>query len=173
VSKVRTHQLAAVSIWLAGLVVLLVWGRSMAVDSDAVRLDREKFQGEWCASLVQVGPTLKLEGDSAANCRAEFDGKKVVFHHLVDDIDASGTVYLEKSGTTNRVDFKLDAGWIIGVYEWDGDNLKIAMNAFATPERLGVPTRPRPRLARPGEGHHYYEFHRSRAKDEAGPKPIR
>jgi hypothetical protein len=157
--NVRYHRIAAVTILLAGVVVLLAWGRSMAIDSDEIRVDRDKLQGKWVATFVQTEDNLKLEGDSAGVCQAEFDGKNVIFHHLINGIDARGTVYLEKP---NRVDFRLDAGWIIGIYEFDGETLKLSLNPFASTERLGVPTRPRPRQLKPGETHHFYVFRRAR-----------
>jgi uncharacterized protein (TIGR03067 family) len=157
----RSHQFAAVSLLLAGVVVLLGWGRSMGVESGAILEDRDRLQGAWVATVVKAGESRKLEGASAAACRAEFDGKSVVFQNMIDRAEARGTAYLEKQAGMNRVDFRLDAGWLIGVYEFDGETLKLAINTLAPPERLGVPTRPRPRQVKPGEGQLYYEFRRA------------
>jgi uncharacterized protein (TIGR03067 family) len=159
-TKVRYHQLAAVSILLAGVVVLLGWGRSMGVEAGAIKEDRDRFQGTWVATLVQAGGTRQLEGAEASECRAEFVGKNVVFHNIIDEAETRGTAYLEKHDGAGWIDIKLDAGWSIGVYEFDGEKLKIVLNTLAPPERLGVPTRPRPRQVKAGAGHLYYEFRR-------------
>ncbi len=160
--SLRNHRIAAVSIVAAEIVVLLAWGRSMGNDSADVRATRDKLQGAWVAELVQVGDHRKAEGDAAARCRVEFDGKSVAFRGLIDDIDARGTYYIEPSSHPDWVDFKLDAGWIVGIYAVEGDTLRVSMNAFAMPERLGVPTQYRPRKLKPNEGHHYYVFRRAR-----------
>jgi uncharacterized protein (TIGR03067 family) len=158
--SVRNHRIAAVSILAAGVVVLFAWGRSMAVDYPEIQADRNQLQGVWSATLIEVGEHSKLEGESAEACRVEFDGKKVAFHHLIDDIDARGTYLVERSKDLSKVDFKLDAGWLVGVYEVKGETLKLCLNPFSLPERLGVPTRPRPKSLKSGDGRHFYTFHK-------------
>ncbi len=147
--SVRNHRIAAVSILAAGVVVLLAWGRSMAIDSDEVRAVRDQFQGAWVASLVQAGRIGRLEGKAAEGCRVEFDGKAVVFHGMVDDIDARGTFYLEAprpmAGSTSS---STPAGSSASTSS-SGDTLTLCLNPFAPPERLGVPTLPRARSCRP------------------------
>ena len=159
--SVRNHRIAAVSILAAGVVVLLAWGRSMAIDSSEVKAVRDQFQGEWVASLVQAGEHRKVEGKAAGGCRASFDGKSVVFHNLVGGVDARGTYYIESS-KPGQVDFKLDEGWIIGIYEVGGDTLKLCLNPFAPPEKLGVPTLPRPGHRDSGEHRLVYVFRRAK-----------
>jgi uncharacterized protein (TIGR03067 family) len=158
--SVRNHRIAALSILAGGVIVLFAWGRSMAVDSGEVRVVRDKFQGAWVAESIGSGVNRKLEGAEAAGCSAVFDGKAVRFRGMVGGIDASGTFYIEATHP-NWVDFKLDAGWIVGIFEFDGDRLKLCLNPFATPERLGVPTIPRPRAFEPGERRIVYVFRRS------------
>jgi uncharacterized protein (TIGR03067 family) len=159
--SVRNHRIAAVSILAAGVVVLLAWGRSMAVESDEVRIVRDKLQGGWVATLVQAGEHRKREGKAAETCRVEFDGKEVVFHHLIGDIDARGTYFLDRQAGSANVDFKLDAGWIVGLYEVDGDTLKLCLNALGFAERLGVPNRPRARRIHAGDDRQLYVFRRA------------
>ena len=60
--SLRNHRITALSILASGVAVLLVWGRSMATDSNEVRAVRDKFQGAWVATLVQGGENRKLEG---------------------------------------------------------------------------------------------------------------
>ena len=63
--SVRNHRIAAVSILAAGVVVLLAWGRSMAVDSGEIQADRNQLQGAWVASLIEAGENGRLEGIAA------------------------------------------------------------------------------------------------------------
>lgn len=156
--SVRSHRIVAISILATSVVVLLTWGRSMGIDGDEVKAVRDQLQGQWVATLVQAGENRKVEGPAASDCRVDFDGKLVTFHHLIDGIDATGTFTLERDVKKAWVDFKLDAGWIIGLYEIQGDNLKLCLNPFALPERLGVPTRPRPRRINAGDERHLYVF---------------
>ena len=55
---------------------------------------------------------------------------------LVGGIDAQGTFYIESSHP-NWIDFKLDAGWIVGIFTFEGDTLKLCVNPFGPPEQLG------------------------------------
>ena len=110
---------------------------------------------------MEEGENLKLEGKAAESCQVEFDGNKVVFRELIGGFNARGTFFFERPKAGAKIDFKLDAGWIIGIYEVDGDTLKLCLNAFSLPERLGVPTRYRPRKLKPGEDRHYYVFRRA------------
>jgi len=155
---VRHHQIVAILILIVGLGVVTAWGRSTSIDPADVQAIRERFQGHWVAELAQAGEHRRAEGQAAEECRAEFDGKNVVFHHLIDGIEARGTFYLDRDVKKGWVDFKLDAGWVIGLYEVTGDRLTLCVNAFALPERLGVPTRPRPRKIKAGDDRHLYVF---------------
>ena len=76
---------------------------------------------------------------------------------MVGHIDASGTFYIE-AAHPGWIDFKLDAGWIVGLYQFDGETLKLCLNPFAPPERLGVPTLPRPKGFYSGDVRHVYVF---------------
>ena len=162
--NVRNHRIAAGSLLLAEVVVLLAWGRSMAVDSPEIADVRARFQGEWVASSIQAGAHRKVVGERASGCSVVFDGKQVILRRLVDNIDAKGTFYIESS-RPGQIDLKLDAGWIIGLYQFEGDHLELCLNPFSGPERLGVPTLPRPRSFDSGESRHVYEFRRRTAED--------
>ncbi len=142
--RVRNHRILAIAILLGEVCGLLAWGRSMANESTEVRALRDKFRGTWVASSIEVGELGKVEGSRADGCSAEFAGKSVVLRGLVGGIDAQGTFYIESSHP-NWIDFKLDAGWIVGIFTFEGDTLKLCVNPFGPPEQLGVPTIPRPR----------------------------
>jgi uncharacterized protein (TIGR03067 family) len=155
--SVRKHRIAALSILVSGVIVLLAWGRSMAIDSGEILMVREKFQGPWVASSIKAGVLREVKGDEAEACSVVFDGKAATFRGMVGNIDASGTFYIESSHP-GWIDLKLDAGWIVGIYQIEGETLKLCLNPFAGPERLGIPTLSRPRDFDPGERRHVYVF---------------
>jgi uncharacterized protein (TIGR03067 family) len=159
--SVRNHRIAAISILLVGVFLVLALGQSMARDSSEIQAVRDRLQGVWVASLAEEGEHLKLEGKAAEPCQVEFDGDKVVFRELIGGFNARGTYFFERPKAGAKIDFKLDAGWIIGIYEVEGDTLKLCLNAFSLPERLGVPTRPQPKKFQSGNGRHIYVFHKT------------
>jgi uncharacterized protein (TIGR03067 family) len=157
--NVRNHRIAAVASLTVGILGLFAWGRSMAVDTGQIRVDREKFQGRWVASSIRAGVQRELIGAEAGACSVVFDDKTVAFRGMVGAVDASGTFYIE-APHPGWIDLKLDAGWIIGIYQFEGDTLKLCLNPFAGPERLGIPTLARPREFDPGDRRHVYVFRR-------------
>jgi uncharacterized protein (TIGR03067 family) len=158
--SVRKHQITAMSTVGVGLAILLTWTQLMAREWAESQSLRDRLQGVWIASLAEEGENLRLEGKAAESCKIEFVGDKVVLHQLIGGIEGRGTYFVEQSRTPAKIDFKLDAGWIIGIYEWNGDTLKLCLNAFSLPERLGVPTRPLPKEFKSGKGRHLYVFRR-------------
>ncbi len=160
--NLRNHRIAAVSILVVGTVAVTAWARSVAVDPPEIVAVRERLQGHWVASVVQAGEHRKVEGASAGSCTVKFDGRLVRFRGMVGGIDAEGTYYIEKA-RPGWVDFKMDAGWIIGIYAFDGDELRLCVNPFSAPERLGVPTLNRPRAFACGEQRHLYTFRKAPA----------
>ena len=158
--SVRKHRIAAVTLLVGEVIGLVAWGQSMAYESTEVRAVRDRFRGAWVASSIEVGELGQVKRSKLEGCSVVFDGKAVAFRGLVGGIDAKGTFYVEASHP-NWVDFKLDAGWIVGIFAFENDTLKVCVNPFGPPERLGVPTIPRPRRFDP-TGHRFvYVFRRS------------
>ena len=157
--NVRKHRIAAVTILVGEILGLVAWGRSMAHESAGVRAVRDRIDGHWLASAIEVGGFGQVEGARAAACSAVFDGKTVAFRDLVGGINARGTYYIESSHP-GWIDLKLDAGWIVGRYQLEGDTLTLCLNPFAPPEQLGVPTLPRPRRIDPSGRRFVYVFQR-------------
>jgi len=158
--SVVKHRAAAVAILAAGVVALVAWGRSQANETAEIRAARDRLQGRWVATLVQAGANQKTGGD-AAGCRIAFDGKAVAFRDMIGGLGGRGTYLIDPQGDAGKIDLKLDAGWSIGVFELSDDRLGLAVNPLALPERLGVPTRGRPRRVHPGEGCLIYAFRRA------------
>ncbi|WP_435010104.1 hypothetical protein P12x_001331 [Tundrisphaera lichenicola] len=161
------HRWAAVSILATGVVILVSWGRSQAHETAEIREYRDQFDGQWVATRIQSGENLKAEGPEVSHCRIEFRGKSVVFRQMIGGIDTQGTYFIQptrragKIETGRGIDLRLDAGWAIGVFEIEPNELSFSLNPLALPERLGVPTRRRPTHVRAGEGHDLYVFRRA------------
>jgi hypothetical protein len=159
--SVAKHRLAAVSVIVTGVVILVAWGRSQAHETAEIRAIRDRFQGRWVATTIDAGDHRKVEGAMASNCRIEFKGKSVIFQQMIGGFDARGTYLIHPKNESARIDLKLDAGWEIGIYEVGPDRLALALNALALPERLAAPSRGRPTYFQGGGGQHYYVFRRA------------
>jgi hypothetical protein len=159
--SVAKHRLAAVSILVTGVVILVAWGRSQANETAAIRTIRDQFQGRWVATLIDAGDHRKVEGPMASSCGIEFDGKSVLFRQMIGGSDARGTYLIQRRNDSARIDLKLDAGWQIGIFEVGPDRLALAVNALALPERLAAPSRGRPTYFGGGKGQHLYVFRRA------------
>ncbi len=158
--SVGKHRVVAVSILAVGTLTLLAWGRSMAHDPVGIQSVRDRLRGAWVATKVEAGGKQKAEVDAAAT-RVEFAGKEVAFRSLIEGGDAHGTYFVDPAAKPAKIDFKLDAGWVVGVYRLSADELTLCVNPLALPERLGVPTRYRPRQLGAGKDHHRYVFRKA------------
>ncbi len=156
--SVAKHRIAAGTILLGASLGLVAVGRTLVEDSPAVAQVRERLDGKWVATRVALSPTIEMTDANAAATTVEFAGRQVKFTGLIDAGAAEGVFNPDPKPTPAKVDFKLDAGWILGVYQVDGDRLTLAVNALMLPEQLGVPARGRPEGFRPGQGRYVYEF---------------
>ena len=159
--SVRNHRIAAITFLVSGSLIVAAWGRSQANDPAPIRAVRDDLRGLWVAESVGSGITNTFTGADAARTRVEFDGKRVRFRGLIGEIDAEGTYFVDPSTSPPKVDFKLDEGWIIGVYGREGDVLTLNLVPLALPERLGVPTRYRAGSLRADKHHDRYVFRRA------------
>ena len=99
-----------------------------------------------------------VNGAEAARTTVKFAGRTVQFQNLVDASEAAGTYVIDPTTDPGKVDFKVDAGWILGSFGLAGDRLVLCVNALKLPEQLGVPTRGRAESLRQGPGRFLYEF---------------
>ena len=158
--SVAGHRIAASAILLCASLGLVAVGRTMVQDSPAVAAVRDRLAGKWVATRIEIAPRTTVQGDTAAQTTVEFAGREVRFRNLVDAPTAEGVYNLAPDPKLGKVDFKLDAGWILGSYALDGDRLTLCVNALGLPEQLGVPARGRPGGLDPSEGRFVYEFTR-------------
>ncbi len=158
---VGKHRAAAISALATGVIVLVAWGHSMGQEPDEIRAARDQLRGEWVATRIRAGEDRLAEGPAVSSCRVEFDGKAVAFRGMIEGVDARGAFLIDPASRPRRIDLKMDRGWVVGIYELEGDTLTLCITPIALPERLGVPGRDRPARIRPAEGHHIYEFRRA------------
>ena len=156
--SVTGHRIAASAILLCAGLGLVAVGRTLVEDSPEVAAIRHQLDGKWVATRVNVSPAVTIEGIPAARTTAEFAGRHVRFAHLVDADQAEGVYNLGPNAQPGKVDFKLDAGWMLGAYALEGETLTISVNALRLPEQLGVPARGRPETVSPTPGRFTYEF---------------
>ena len=135
-------------------------GRTLVADPPAVVAVRTQLDGKWVATRVEVSRSVTVQGDTAAATTVEFTGRSVRFTNLVDATNATGVYNLKPGQEPGAVDFKLDAGWMMGAYRLDGDRLILSVNALKLPEQLGVPARGRPESVDYTPGRFVYEFRR-------------
>ena len=160
--SVTKHRVAASAILLCGSLGLVAVGRTLMEDTPEVVAVRHQLDGKWVATRVNVSPMVTIEGETAARTTASFDGRHVRFAHLVDADQAEGVYNLGPDAKPGKMDFKLDAGWMLGSYTLEGDMLTISVNSLGLPEQLGVPARGRPQSVKPTPGRFTYEFRKAK-----------
>src|ERR1700687_2364052 len=114
------------------LVVALSWVVSTGAAQDKTG-DKEKLQGTWAGgSAVYDGKPVPAE--DAKNVRLVFAGDKIKLSTKGKDFELAGTFTIDptKKPKTVDVDFgEKKKG--TGIYELDGDTLKIAHGEFGDP----------------------------------------
>ena len=156
--SVAKHRIAAAAILLGASLSLVAVGRTLSQDSPAAARLREQLDGRWVATRVALATDVARTGDAARATTVEFRGRRIKLAGLIDADAAEGVYNPDPKSEPQKMDMKLDAGWISGIYRLDGDRLMLAVNALTLPEQLGVPARGRPEGFRPGSGRYVYEF---------------
>ena len=159
--SVARHRIAASAILLFASLALVAVGRTMTQDSPEVANVRSLLDGKWVATRVEASQSVVAQGANAANTSVEFAGHLVHFQGLVEGVNAQGTYVIDPSTQRGNVDFKVDAGWMLGIYSLQGDELTLCVNALKLPEQLGVPTRGRPEGLHQAPGRYLYQFRRA------------
>ena len=159
--SVAQHRIVAASILLCGSLALVAVGRTMIQDSPEVAKVRHQLNGKWVATRVEATESNVAEGAAAVRTTVEFADNRVKFGNLIEGVDARGIYVIDPSTDPGLVDFKVDAGWIVGIYKLGGDKLTLCVNAMKLPEQLGVPTRGHPTRLQQSPGRFLYEFVKS------------
>lgn len=158
--SVARHRIAAGAILLFGSLGLAAVGRMVVLDTPEIAQIRGRLNGKWVATRVQAAEHNIADGAEAARTSVEFAGSSVRLQGLIGGGNAEGVCVIETPGNPGKVDFKVDAGWLRGIYSLQGDRLTLCVNALKLPEQLGVPTRGYPDGLQQSPGRHLYEFQR-------------
>ena len=158
--SVARHRIAASAILLGASLGLVAVGRTLVRDAPEVARVRHQLDGKWVATRVQAAAHNQAAGAAARQTTVEFLGRSVRFRGLIEGVDAAGVYVIDPTKEPGKVDFKVDAGWIMGSYALRGDRLTLCLNALKLPEQLGVPTRGRPETLVQSPGRYLYEFAR-------------
>jgi len=88
----------------------------------------QKLQGEWTAvSIEENGSTLSPEQVRKRNMKLRFDGYSVT---MVWEFSNQGTFTVDPTAQPKTIDFTIQGRGsrqmqMLGIYDWNGDNLKI------------------------------------------------
>ncbi len=88
--------------------------------------DQEKFQGVWKAEKVVAGG-MEMPAEEVSKLTIEFKGNKAMPRHD-GQTEKEGEFTLDGSKNPKNIDIKTPEGkTALGIYEFDGDNLKICV----------------------------------------------
>ncbi len=159
--SVAQHRIVAASILVCASLALVAVGRTMIQDSPEVVKVRRQLDGKWVATRVEATESVAAGGADAARTTVEFANNLVKLENLIEGVNSQGTYVIDPSADPGLVDFKVDAGWMLGIYKLVGNKLTLCVNAMKLPEQLGVPTRGRPTSLQQSPGRFLYEFVKS------------
>ena len=159
--SVARHRIVASAILLCGSLALVAVGRTMIEDSPEVAKVRSQLDGKWVATRVQTSQGNSGQRAATAQTRVEFAGRSVKFQGLAEGFDTTGTYVIDPTRDPGKVDFKVQAGWMLGSYSLQGDRLILCVNSLRLLEQLGIPTRGRADRLVQSPGRILYEFERS------------
>jgi RNA polymerase sigma factor (sigma-70 family) len=100
--------------------------------------DKERLQGRWPAlSLEGANGKVEGKGSEADRFKLVFDGDDYVFEGAFGTMggDAKGTFKLDPKKTPKEIDLESQQGRMVGIYELDGDTLKLCLNKVGVAER--------------------------------------
>ena len=136
----RVH--AVVMLGLGCLVATLTMGTAGAQD-DAAKKEMKKLEGTWATVSIEAAGQKVTDEDKIKTRKLTTKGDKYTMK--VGDETVQGTVEINPSKNPKTIDIKPDTGsnkgkTLLGIYELDGDNLKICLalpgkdrpTAFAT-----------------------------------------
>jgi uncharacterized protein (TIGR03067 family) len=94
--------------------------------------DKEKLQGEWVSLKRESnGKGEILTRDGPFYHKFKFEGEKV--NYTCGKVDDEGTFAIDSSKKPKTIDYTAATGFLMeGIYELDGDTLKICMGGFGS-----------------------------------------
>ena len=116
---------------LACVVMLLIAGAVTSAEDDPVKADKEKLQGAWSVVSFETDgkPDDKVKNDKVTIAEETISVKTKGGNH-------DGTFTINPKAKLKTIDIRLnnDGYNIPGIYELDGDNLKICLPTTAGPQ---------------------------------------
>ena len=110
-------------ILLAAVVVIMLNSAGSAQDKKAVDDDNKKIEGTW--TVVSIEPTAKTKEDLARMKIMIKDGSIIIKDG--DVLVEKQTFKLDPSKKPKQIDIKAEDERLPGIYELDGDNLKLCV----------------------------------------------
>jgi len=141
----RLH--AVVILGFGCLVAALTIGRAGAQD-DAAKNELKKLEGTWATVSIEAAGQKLTDEDKIKTRKLTMKGEKYTLK--VGDETVQGTIEINPTKKPKTIDVKPDSGsnkgkTLLGIYELDGDNLKICLaapgkerpTAFGTAPEIG------------------------------------
>ena len=125
----RLH--AMVGLGLGCLVAALTIGRAGAQD-DTAKKELKKLEGTWATVSIEAAGEKVTDKDKIKTRKLTTKGDKYTLN--VGDESVQGTIEINPTKKPKTIDVKPDSGsnkgkTLLGIYELDGDNLKICLAA--------------------------------------------
>ena len=129
-TRLRWAMAFALAVVVIGAGVTAGVSRALAAadDDPKVKAELKKFQGTW---VVIYGEKAGEEQEQVGDHQLKFDGEtfSLSVHGHVED---KGTFKLDPSKNPKEIDIRLrdrnnDEKTVLGIYTWDGENLKLCL----------------------------------------------
>ena len=121
----------ALAVVVIGAGVTAGMSRALAAadDDPKVKAELKKFQGTWVVTYAEKAGEEQEVGDH----QLKFDGETFSHADLGKDVEDKGTFKLDPSKNPKEIDIRLrktddrDEKTVLGIYTWDGENLKLCL----------------------------------------------
>ena len=139
-TRLRWAMAFALAVVVIGAGVTAGVSRALAAadDDPKVKAELKKFRGTW---VVIYGEKAGEEQEQVGDYQLKFDGEAFSLS-VHGDVEDKGTFKLDPSKNPKEIDIRLrdrnnDEKTVLGIYTWDGENLKLCLG------ELGGETRPK------------------------------
>ena len=107
---------------------------------DPPKTDADRFQGTWIVARVEINGKVQPK---ALTIRVQFDGDRLLAKAGNRPFEARGTFKLDQGRTPKAYDLTTAEGaTVLGIYELDGDTLKVCLSAPGDERPTAMKTAP-------------------------------
>ncbi len=145
-TRLRWAMAFALAVVVIGAGVTAGVSRALAAadDDTKVKAELKKFQGTWVFIYAEKAGEKQDVGDR----QLKFDGETFSYADLGRDVEDKGTFKLDPSKNPKEIDIRFrdrnnNEKTVLGIYTWDGENLKLCLG------EPGGGTRPKDFTTRP------------------------